>query len=185
MKNLFRKTSAFIAIAALGSIAIQAAPAAMAEGYAAPTAPIVTDIIGVKGGIKVTWAKSASQSPAITNYIVSAGAGSCPVIVGANQTSAVMPALTRDELQVSVQAVDLAGNVSLDSSSNELLVSAISTDPLAPSYVRVVSGSDSGVSSSDSITLAPRSLKLPVGMNHSHFSRTLAPCSVRCALEMP
>ena len=26
--------------------------------------------------------------------------------------------------------------------------------------------------SSDSITLAPRSLKLPVGMNHSHFSST-------------
>jgi 5'-nucleotidase len=109
MKHLFRKTSAFIAIAALGTIAIQAAPAAIAEGYAVPTAPIVTDIVGVKGGIKVTWAKPASQNPAITNYIVSAGAGSCPVIVGGNQTSAVMPALTRDELQVSVQAVNAYG----------------------------------------------------------------------------
>ena len=33
--------------------------------------------------------------------------------------------------------------------------------------------------SSDSITLAPRSLKLPVGMNHSHFSNAGAPYSVR------
>ena len=29
------------------------------------------------------------------------------------------------------------------------------------------------------MTLAPRSLKLPVGMNHSHFSSAGAPCSVR------
>ena len=29
------------------------------------------------------------------------------------------------------------------------------------------------------MTLAPRSLKLPVGMNHSHFSSTSAPCRRR------
>ena len=30
-----------------------------------------------------------------------------------------------------------------------------------------------------SITLAPRSLKLPVGMNHSHFRCAVPPCSAR------
>ena len=30
-------------------------------------------------------------------------------------------------------------------------------------------------SEEDRITLAPRSLKLQVGLNHSHFSRTVAP----------
>ena len=33
--------------------------------------------------------------------------------------------------------------------------------------------------SSDSITEAPRSLKLPVGMNHSHFSSAVAPPKLR------
>jgi hypothetical protein len=68
--------------------------------------------------------------------------------------------------QVTVQALDLAGNVAVDSSINELLITTVPTDPLAPSYVRITAATDTGVSASDSITqqLAP---VFEIGLNTS------------------
>lgn len=84
-------------------------PANAATAYAAPLAPEVTAAAGVAGGIKVTWKAPAETAPSITNYIISAGVGSCPVIVSGKARTAVLPALSTADQSVSVQAVNAYG----------------------------------------------------------------------------
>eukprot|EP01032_Pedospumella_encystans_P008299 gene8299-9871_t len=66
-------------------------------------------------------------------------------------------ALAAAPYEVIVQATDLAGNTSVDSSANELLLRAAPTDTLAPTFVRLAPGSDTGYLASDASTakLAP------------------------------
>jgi 5'-nucleotidase len=68
-------------------------PIAQAEVvYAKPEAP--TNVISYLStrGVQVKWTASATAYPAITHYVVSAGSGSCPIIVPAtNRTRVTMP----------------------------------------------------------------------------------------------
>ena len=60
--------------------------------YAKPGAP--TNVISYLSsrGVQVKWTASATAYPAITHYVVSAGSGSCPIIVPAtNRTRVTMP----------------------------------------------------------------------------------------------
>jgi 2',3'-cyclic-nucleotide 2'-phosphodiesterase (5'-nucleotidase family) len=76
----------------LGSIALATSllvsllvPTAQAATYSLPNAPTsVTSKFG-STGIVVRWTPAADVTPAVTGYVVSAGAGSCPVFVPAKK----------------------------------------------------------------------------------------------------
>ena len=77
------------AVAVLVSLLI---PSAHAATYSLPGAPTnVTSYLGAKG-VVVKWAESEAVNPRITGYVVSAGAGSCPIFVPAsNHSTITMP----------------------------------------------------------------------------------------------
>ncbi len=100
-----------LALSLLATIAIGASTAsvpAFSADYAAPSAPSKVTVMQASGGLKVYWSK-VSGSPKISHYIVSGGLNSCPVIVDGSATSAVMPALSKSALTVTVQAVNEYG----------------------------------------------------------------------------
>lgn len=82
--------SATISLAAFLLSPISAANST--ETYSVPESPVFVGASATNGGIKVSWEK-VTANPPVTNYIVTAGPGSCPVMVGAKATSAVMPVL--------------------------------------------------------------------------------------------
>jgi len=67
-------------------------PVASAATYSLPNAPTnVTSYLGA-GGVVVRWTPGANVDPGVTGYIVSAGAGSCPIFVPAKANNvATMP----------------------------------------------------------------------------------------------
>ncbi len=67
-------------------------PSAQATTYSFPNAPTnVTSYIGAKG-VVVKWTPAADVNPSVTGYVVSAGAGSCPIFVPvANNNVVTMP----------------------------------------------------------------------------------------------
>ena len=74
------------AIALLVSLLI---PTAQAATYSLPNAPTnVTSYIGARG-VVVKWTPGANVEPGVTGYVVSAGAGSCPIFVPAKNSSVV------------------------------------------------------------------------------------------------
>ena len=74
------------AIALLVSLLI---PTAQANTYSLPNAPTnVTSYIGARG-VVVKWTPGANVEPGVTGYVVSAGAGSCPIFVPARNSSVV------------------------------------------------------------------------------------------------
>ena len=74
------------AIALLVSLLI---PTAQAATYSLPNAPTnVTSYIGARG-VVVKWTPGADVAPGVTGYVVSAGAGSCPIFVPAKNNSVV------------------------------------------------------------------------------------------------
>ena len=74
------------AIALLVSLLI---PTAQAATYSLPNAPTnVTSYIGARG-VVVKWTPGADVEPGVTGYVVSAGAGSCPIFVPARNNSVV------------------------------------------------------------------------------------------------
>ncbi|TRZ73063.1 MAG: bifunctional metallophosphatase/5'-nucleotidase [Streptomycetaceae bacterium] len=77
------------AVAVLVSLLI---PSAHAATYSLPGAPTnVTSYLGAKG-VVVKWTPSDSVAPSITGYVISAGAGSCPIFVPAsNHSTITMP----------------------------------------------------------------------------------------------
>ena len=83
----------------LGVVAVSAAllislivPTAQANSYVFPDAPTKVYSKIVADGVFVKWTPPAGILPAVTGYIVSAGAGSCPIYVhGGKRTGAVMP----------------------------------------------------------------------------------------------
>ena len=70
-------------------------PSAQAATYSLPNAPTnVTSYLGAKG-VVVRWTPGADVEPGVTGYVVSAGAGSCPIFVPASNHSVVtMPVVT-------------------------------------------------------------------------------------------
>jgi 5'-nucleotidase len=64
-------------------------PTAQGATYSLPNAPTnVTSYIGTKG-VVVKWTPGADVEPGVTGYVVSAGAGSCPIFVPASNHSVV------------------------------------------------------------------------------------------------
>ncbi len=87
------------------------APSAQAATYSLPNAPTnVTSYIGVKG-VVVKWTPAADVNPSVTGYVVSAGAGSCPIFVPARYHSVVtMPVVVGQPAGTPVvQAVNAYG----------------------------------------------------------------------------
>ncbi|MFM1844045.1 MAG: hypothetical protein RLZ78_125 [Actinomycetota bacterium] len=86
-------------------------PTAQANTYSLPNAPTnVTSYIGARG-IVVKWTPSADVAPSVTGYVVSAGAGSCPIFVPARNNSVVtMPVVVGQPAGTPVvQAVNAYG----------------------------------------------------------------------------
>lgn len=105
------------------------APAASAEDYAAPDAPARIGVAQATGGLKVYWSK-VEGSPAITNYIISGGVGSCPVIVDGSKTNAFMPALSLDPMTITVQAVNEYGISAPIATGVQVTPQSVTTQPL-------------------------------------------------------
>ena len=78
-----RKKLSFGIFAVVASLAVtMVTPIAQANVvYSTPSAPTnVTSYLSARG-VVVKWTPSATVTPAITHYVVSAGSGSCPVLV--------------------------------------------------------------------------------------------------------
>jgi len=86
-------------------------PTAHAVTYSLPNAPTnVTSYFGARG-VVVRWTPAADVVPAVTGYVVSAGAGSCPIFVPAKNSSVVtMPVVVGQPAGTPVvQAVNAYG----------------------------------------------------------------------------
>ncbi len=106
MKTISRKIVSIVAALAL-TFGVAQAPS-QANTYASPTAPEVIDVVPAVGGVKVSW-KPVTALPKVSHYIISGGPGSCPIMVPASKTSAVMPVLSMTDVDVKVQAVNEYG----------------------------------------------------------------------------
>ena len=96
------------AIAVLTSLLI---PTAQAAIYSLPGAPTnVTSYIGARG-VVVKWTPASDVTPEVTGYVVSSGAGSCPIFVPATYRSVVtMPVVAGQPAGTPfVQAVNAYG----------------------------------------------------------------------------
>ena len=86
-------------------------PTAQSATYSLPDAPTnVTSYIGSRG-VVVKWTPATDVTPQVTGYVVSAGAGSCPIFVPASNHSVVtMPVVTGQPAGTPVvQAVNAYG----------------------------------------------------------------------------
>jgi 5'-nucleotidase len=98
MKTL-RKKKFLLSAGSIGSITAlllaSFTPVASASTYSLPNAPTsVTSYLGA-GGVVVRWTPGASVEPGVSGYVVSAGAGSCPIFVPAKASTVVtMPVVT-------------------------------------------------------------------------------------------
>ncbi len=128
--KLSTASAAAIAVGALaagvGVPSASGSSAGAAQGsFAVPEAPISVTAKVVAGGVKVSWRQGSAASPAVTNFVVHGGPGSCPVVVSARARSAVMPiAKDRSSVQPSVQAVNAYGYSPETQSTRRLKVRA-------------------------------------------------------------
>lgn len=89
-------------------------PANAETVYGVPSAPTITSVVPVKGGLKVTWNTPTAATPSVTNFLISAGAGACAITVSGKLRSAILPTLNKNETWVSIQAVNSYGISSAD-----------------------------------------------------------------------
>jgi 5'-nucleotidase len=112
MKIKFSKTLGFSIVAVAASlIASTLLPTAQAATYSLPNAPTnVTSYFGARG-VVVRWTPAPDVLPPVTGYVVSAGAGSCPIFVPAKNSSVVtMPVVVGQPAGTPVvQAVNAYG----------------------------------------------------------------------------
>ena len=93
MKNTKRRSLGLGSLALATSLLVSLlVPSAQAATYSLPNAPLtVTSYLGAKG-VVVRWTPGADVDPGVSGYVVSAGAGSCPIFVPAsNHTVVTMP----------------------------------------------------------------------------------------------
>ena len=102
----------------LGTAAVTAAlllsfivPTAQANSYVLPDAPTQVRSTIVANGVLVKWTPPAGILPEVTGYVVSAGAGSCPIYVhGGKRSGIVMPVVVGQPAGTPiVQAVNAYG----------------------------------------------------------------------------
>jgi len=107
-----RKTTGLGILALVTSLLVSLlAPTAQANTFSLPNAPTnVTSYLGAKG-VVVKWTQGADVAPGITGYVVSAGAGSCPIFVPAKAHNVVtMPVVVGQPAgRPVVQAVNAYG----------------------------------------------------------------------------
>jgi 5'-nucleotidase len=107
-----RKIFSWGALALASSLLVSLlVPSAQAATYSLPNAPTnVTSYLGAKG-VVVKWTPGADVDPQITGYVVSAGAGSCPIFVpAANHNVVTMPVVVGQPAGTPVvQAVNAYG----------------------------------------------------------------------------
>jgi len=130
------KTLSTRKIFSLGSLALATSllvsllvPTAQANTFSLPNAPTnVTSYIGAKG-IVVRWTPSADVAPSVTGYVVSAGAGSCPIFVPAKNNSVVtMPVVVGQPAgRPVVQAVNAYGFSKPGASSKSYTAAELAT----------------------------------------------------------
>ena len=116
-----------IAAIAIGTSTVSV-PAFSAD-YSAPSAPTKVTVTQATGGLKIYWSK-VSGSPKISHYIVSGGVNSCPVIVSGSATSAVMPALSKSAMTVTVQAVNEYGISATKAAEAAVTPESVTRQPL-------------------------------------------------------
>ena len=132
-----------VAVAALIASAITPIATA-ATTYAAPTAPTNVTAYESARGITVRWTPSADAAPRITSYIVSAGPGSCPVIVSASAKSIVtLPVLDGQKTftpvvqAVSAYGISVAAKANKSFDASKLTVAAKSGDYKAIQFLQL------------------------------------------------
>jgi 5'-nucleotidase len=111
------------------SASLFASPAVSNETFSAPSAPSKITVSQATGGLKVYW-RAVKGSPAITNYIISGGVGSCPVIVSGNRTDATLPALSLDPMTITVQAVNEYGISAPVATAEKVASTSVTKAPL-------------------------------------------------------
>ncbi len=85
-RKIFSSGTLALATSLLVSLLV---PTAQANTYSLPNAPTnVTSYLGAKG-VVVRWTPGADVNPGVIGYVVSAGAGSCPIFVPAKNNSVV------------------------------------------------------------------------------------------------
>jgi len=114
----YEKTLSPRKIFSLGSLALATlllvsllVPTAQANTFSLPNAPTtVTSYLGAKG-VVVRWTPGAEVDPGIIGYVISAGAGSCPIFVPAKNNNVVtMPVVVGQPAgRPVVQAVNAYG----------------------------------------------------------------------------
>ena len=122
-KAIYRAISAVVVTTVVSAVVLVSGSASHADTtYAVPAAPANVWANGAKSGIEVHW-DAVTANPPVTNYIVSGGPGTCPVIVPASLLYANVPVF-KNHAQVvpSVQAVNEYGE-SVASKTTPLLVS--------------------------------------------------------------
>lgn len=108
---LARFTSVGSALALLASaLVVLTSPQVAANTYAAPAAPKAVRATATPNGITVRF-QTVTAQPAVTHYIVTGGAGTCPITVPATTRGSVTLPLTSSGIAVTpqVQAVNAYG----------------------------------------------------------------------------
>jgi len=93
--------------------------------YSAPAAPTGVKATHGGRGLIVSWKAPPAGSPPVTNYVIHAGPGSCPITVGATRRSAVLPiARGQTAARPEVHAVNAYGYSPAATSTRTFKVSA-------------------------------------------------------------
>ena len=107
-----------------------------ATTYAIPAAP--TNVVAYESarGITVKWTPSVDVAPQITSYIISAGPGSCPIVVSASARSIVtLPVLAGQKVFTPVvQAVNSYGISVAAKANNSFDATKLKTAPISSAY---------------------------------------------------
>ena len=111
-RSLRLRISSVVGALALSTSAlvVLTSPQVTANTYAVPAAPTIVRADATERGIQVRF-NTVTANPAVTNYVISGGQGSCPVILPANTTgSVVLPVLEgQSSVSLTVQAVNAYG----------------------------------------------------------------------------
>ena len=111
-RSLRLRVSSVVSALALttSTLVALASPQATANTFSVPAAPTIVRAYVTDKGIQVRFTP-VTASPAVTNYVVSGGPGSCPVILPATTTGSVtLPVVEgQTSANVTVQAVNAYG----------------------------------------------------------------------------
>mgnify|MGYP003336175049 FL=1 len=99
-----------LALATSALVVVTSPQVTAADTYAVPAAPTITRAYATDAGIRVRF-EPVTANPPVTNYVVSGGQGSCPIVLPAGTKGSVtLPVLQgQTSVTVTVQAVNAYG----------------------------------------------------------------------------